>query len=82
MRLQKAIESLSERHREIIFLFFYEDLTYEEIREIQDFENIKSARNLLYKALKSLRKKIEVLLFLIGILPVVIQGVQFFKKII
>ncbi|MCB0587372.1 MAG: RNA polymerase sigma factor [Phaeodactylibacter sp.] len=82
MRLQKAIESLSERHREIIFLFFYEDLTYEEIREIQDFENIKSARNLLYKALKSLRKKIEVLLFLIGILPVVIQWAQFLKKII
>lgn len=82
MRLQKGLDTLSERHREIIFLFFYEELTYEEIREIQGFENLKSARNLLYKALQSLRKEIKVVLLLAGILPMVIQGVQFFKKII
>lgn len=59
--LQKAIGTLSERHREIIFLFFYENLTYEEIREIQGFDNIKSARNLLYKAVESLRKEMRFL---------------------
>jgi RNA polymerase sigma factor (sigma-70 family) len=53
--LKKALDQLSEKHREIIFLYFYENLSYEEIREIQGFDNIKSARNLLYKALQSLR---------------------------
>jgi len=57
IRLKKGVESLSERHREIIFLFFYENLSYEEIREVQGFEHIKSARNLLYKALQALRAK-------------------------
>lgn len=57
--LQKAIGSLSERHREIIFLFFYENLTYEEIQEIQGFDNIKSARNLLYKAIQKLREEMR-----------------------
>lgn len=58
LRLQKAINELPENHREIIYLFYYENLSYEEIKQIQNFENVKSARNLLYKALKTLRKEI------------------------
>ncbi len=81
LRLQNAMETLSERYREIIFLFYYENLTYEEIREIQGFENIKSARNLLYKALKSLQKKIKVLALFIGTWYIFTQEIQFVKKI-
>jgi RNA polymerase sigma factor (sigma-70 family) len=63
LRLQKALNDLPENYREIIYLFYYENLTYDEIREIQGFENIKSTRNLLYKALKTLRKGFKLFLF-------------------
>ena len=64
-RLQQSLGTLSEKHREIIYLFYYENLSYEEIQEIQGFDNIKSARNLLYKALKSLRKSLLTLTIII-----------------
>ena len=61
LKVAQGIATLSERHREIIFLFFYENLSYEEIQKIQGFDNIKSARNLLYKALQVLRGKMALL---------------------
>lgn len=81
LRLKKGIESLSERHREIIFLFYYENLSYEEIRQIQGFDNIKSARNLLYKALQSLRKKISPLSIFLLLSPVIFKIGRFSKEI-
>lgn len=65
LRLQKALNELPENYREIIYLFYYENLSYEEIRAIQGFTNIKSARNLLYKAVNSLRKRIKLFLLLL-----------------
>lgn len=64
LKLQKALNELPENYREIIYLFYYENLSYDEIREIQGFINIKSARNLLYKAINALKKGIT-LFFLI-----------------
>ena len=55
-KLANAITKLQEKDREMIFLFYYENLSYDEIREIHNFENIKSARNRLYKALIALRR--------------------------
>lgn len=66
LKLQKALNELPENYREVIYLFYYENLSYEEIREIQGFENIKSTRNLLYKALKTMRKVIVTLLMLLA----------------
>lgn len=68
LRLKMAMDALPENHREIIFLFYYENLSYEEIKEIQGFENIKSARNLLYKAIKSLKEGIKSALTLLGLI--------------
>ncbi len=67
LRLQKAMNELPENYREIIYLFYYENLSYEEIREIQGFANIKSARNLLYKAVNSLRKRITFFFLLLAL---------------
>lgn len=55
-KLNKAITLLSPRKREVIYYFFYEGLNYQQIQEIMKLDNIKSARNLIYKALGFLRQ--------------------------
>jgi RNA polymerase sigma-70 factor (ECF subfamily) len=49
------VNTLPARQQEIIFLRFYEGMTYEEIAEIMDI-NISSTYKLLYKALDNLHK--------------------------
>jgi DNA-directed RNA polymerase specialized sigma24 family protein len=55
-RLNEAIKKLSLRKKEVIYYFFYEELDYGQIQEIMGLESLKSARNLLYKALNFLRE--------------------------
>jgi RNA polymerase sigma factor (sigma-70 family) len=54
-RLDDAVKRLSPRKKEVIYYFFYEGMSYAQIQEIMGLENIKSARNLIYKALDFLR---------------------------
>ena len=53
-KLAKAIEQLTKRQREIIFLKFYSGLSYDEISQITSIKN-QSIRNIMTKALKKLR---------------------------
>jgi len=57
-KLKTAIDSLSNRQKEIIYLKFYSGLTYEEISQVTAMKN-QSIRNLFSKALKELRKSIS-----------------------
>lgn len=52
--LLRALEKLSNRQKEIIYLKFYQNLSYEEVSEIMNI-NYQVARNLLYQAIKSLK---------------------------
>ncbi|WP_460541542.1 RNA polymerase sigma factor [Echinicola sediminis] len=54
-KLNRALSQLNARKKEVIFYFYYEGLNYEQIRQIMGLSNIKSARNLLYKAIKFLK---------------------------
>jgi len=63
-KLQVAIRELSPKYREIIYHFYYENLSYTEIQQVLGFDNVKSVRNLIYKALKSLRKEMTYTLLL------------------
>ena len=58
-RLNRALASLPVRQKEVIYYFFYEQLSYEEIKEIMDFANVKSVRNKAYLALKALRQSCQ-----------------------
>jgi RNA polymerase sigma-70 factor (ECF subfamily) len=49
-----ALRRLSNRQREIIYLKYYQNLSYEEVSEIMNI-NYQVARNLLYQAIKSLK---------------------------
>lgn len=55
-QLNDAIAKLSRRQREIIYYSFFEGFNYDQIQEIMELENHQSARNLMYKAIKELRK--------------------------
>ncbi|UCS92010.1 sigma-70 family RNA polymerase sigma factor [Echinicola marina] len=69
--LHKISNDLPVRQREIISLYFFEQLSYKEIAGIMDFSNLRSARNLLYKALNNMSevlKKHEDVLFLLVLL--------------
>jgi len=49
-----ALGRLSNRQKEIIYLKYYQNLSYEEVSEIMNI-NYQVARNLLYQAIKSLK---------------------------
>ena len=57
--LARAINLLSPRKREVIYLYFYNGMDYEEISEIMGLD-IQTVRNYMFLSLKSLRKVIEV----------------------
>ncbi|MTI29285.1 RNA polymerase sigma factor, partial [Xanthovirga aplysinae] len=61
--LNKAIQKLTIRQREAIYYYFYEGLSYLEIMDLMEMENVKSVRNLIYKALNILRKYMPISAF-------------------
>lgn len=63
-QVQFAVNNLTSRQKEIIYLKFYQDLSYEEVSSIMNI-NYQVARNLLYQALKSMKKMIGSLNFLL-----------------
>lgn len=58
-RVLQAMGQLSGRQKEIIYLKFYQGLSYDEVSEIMNI-NYQVARNLLYQAIKSLKKFLAV----------------------
>ena len=56
--LQQAINGLTESQREVIYLKFYDGLSYTEISEIMGI-NAAQVYDFMYKALRSLRKDIR-----------------------
>jgi RNA polymerase sigma factor (sigma-70 family) len=55
-QLNKAIENLSTRQREALFLRFYQNLSYQEIANIMNVEQ-QSAYNLIFRGVEALRKQ-------------------------
>lgn len=55
--LKKAIDEISPKQREVLYLKFYEGMSYEEIEEIMGV-NYQVARNYLYLGLRKLRKRL------------------------
>jgi len=57
-RLTEAINQLSKRQKEIIYLKFEEELDYPEIAQILKI-SVESARKQIYRAIKSLRESLD-----------------------
>jgi RNA polymerase sigma factor (sigma-70 family) len=56
-RVLKALEQLTGRQKEIIYLKYYQNLSYDEVSEIMNI-NYQAARNLLYQAIRSLKHRL------------------------
>ena len=56
-RVLKALEQLTGRQKEIIYLKYYQNLSYDEVSEIMNI-NYQVARNLLYQAIRSLKNRL------------------------
>ncbi len=54
-QLQMALDQLSARQKEAVFLKYYKNLAYEDICQIMEI-NYQSARNLVFSGIQSLRK--------------------------
>lgn len=61
-----AMKELTARQSEIIYLKFYQNLSYEEVSEIMHI-SYQASRNLLYQSIKVLKKIISLLIFLFSL---------------
>lgn len=57
-QLKEKLNTLSERHKEAVFLKFYWGLSYSKIAVIMGV-NAQSANNMVFRAMKKLRKKMS-----------------------
>jgi RNA polymerase sigma-70 factor (ECF subfamily) len=68
--LIQAFDKLSNRQKEVIYLKYYLGLSYDEVSEIMEV-NYQVARNLLYLAIRSMKKMISMVKLLIFILSLI-----------
>jgi RNA polymerase sigma factor (sigma-70 family) len=66
-RLMGALNRLSQRQREALYLKFFDGFSYEHIAEVMAL-NTQSVRNLVFNALKALRSSMLISLALVGLL--------------
>lgn len=64
-KLKAALEQLSERQKEVIYLKFFAEMDYQDISEVMDI-NYQSIRNLVFNALKALKKYMVALVTLLS----------------
>jgi RNA polymerase sigma factor (sigma-70 family) len=55
-KINQALNYLSQRQREAIYYYYYNDLSYNEIKDVMGFTSTEAARNLVYRALSTIRK--------------------------
>jgi len=58
-KLGRILKKLTKRQKEAVVYFFYEGFSYTQISSIMRIRNVKSARNLIYRALKKMKESLE-----------------------
>ena len=58
-RIQTALNKLTCRQRQAILLLYEEGMTYKEISEAMDLNEVKSARKVIYRALATLKSVLK-----------------------
>jgi RNA polymerase sigma factor (sigma-70 family) len=65
-KILNALQELSPRQKEVIYLKFYQNSSYEEVSEIMQI-NYQAARNLLYQSVKVLKRIIAMHLIFVAL---------------
>ncbi len=60
-QIQHLLSSLTKNQREALYYFYFENLSYKEVAELMGLRHVRSARNLIYKALESIRVYLKLL---------------------
>ncbi|WPR76586.1 RNA polymerase sigma factor [Algoriphagus sp. NG3] len=60
VEISKALNQLSPRQRQAIIMLYQEELSYKEIADIMNFNEVKTARTLVYRAMEKLKEIFEV----------------------
>lgn len=55
-KLNAALANLTKRQKEAMYYYYNQNLNYNEVAEIMQLSNVKSARNIIYKAIDQLKK--------------------------
>lgn len=58
-QLKKALNQLTPRQRQALVLLYEEGMSYKEIAEVLEFNEVKSARKLIYRAIDSLKQLLK-----------------------
>lgn len=61
LKLKDSVNKLTGRQREAIFYFYYEGFSLEQVKELMEMQSIKATQNLIYKAIRELRKMLVLL---------------------
>ena len=68
-RLLAVLNQLPRRQREVLYLKYFDGLSYEKISEVMNL-TAQSVRNLVYRAISTLKELLLLLVFLLHQLPV------------
>ena len=55
-KLNNALQKLPSKEREALYYFYFQNMSYQEIAVIFNYDHVSSARRLMYKSLRKLRK--------------------------
>ncbi|MDG3583647.1 RNA polymerase sigma factor [Galbibacter pacificus] len=58
-KVEEALKTLPKKYREVVYYYFHLGMGYNEIKEVLNFSNVKSARNMVYKVIKKIKKKVS-----------------------
>jgi len=62
LKLKNALSKLSVRQREAIYYLYFENLSYAEIKDIMGIDQVKSVRNLVYKAFDKIKPILQMVI--------------------
>ncbi|MGK7396057.1 MAG: RNA polymerase sigma factor [Candidatus Cyclobacteriaceae bacterium M3_2C_046] len=61
IKIKNALQKLSDREREAIYYIYFKNFNYEETKVLMNMDNVKSVRNLVYKAAFKLKNIIKMI---------------------
>lgn len=53
--VERLLSKLTRQQREALYYFYFENMSYQQVADMMGFHHVRSARNLIYKALNSLK---------------------------